>query len=201
MKQKFCCEPTPTSLNPELLPELMFMPGLLPAERNISVLLRCCPIFHMPSPSACRRQFHIRTIGGIDRSSGLHSARWSDTHCHRWTNPSFVPTELRRHDDCHGSASEPPSSCPDYVLLFLLSHPLETVAGPKGASSLDTLRQAAESLAQQVAVLAPLVVGRETGGVRRLCDLALEDLLEGVGALARGRVDVAHQMHFEFCVD
>ena len=61
---------------------------------------------------------------------------------------------------------------------------------------LDTLRQAAESLAQKVAVLAPLVVGGEAGGVRRLGDLALEHLLEGVGALARGRVDVAHQMHF-----
>jgi hypothetical protein len=44
-------------------------------------------------------------------------------------------------------------------------------------------------------VLAPLVVRREAGGVRRLGDLAFEDLLEGVGALARGRVDVAHQMH------
>lgn len=72
---------------------------------------------------------------------------------------------------------------------------------PKGASSLDTLRQTAESLAQQVAVLAPLVVGRETGRVCGLCDLALEDLLEGVGALARGRVDVAHQMHLEFGVE
>lgn len=83
--------------------------------------------------------------------------------------------------------------------LILLSHALETlVTSRKGASPLNTLRQAAKSLAQQVAVLAPLVVGRETGGVRRLCDLALEDLLEGVGALARGRVDVAHQMHLEF---
>lgn len=61
--------------------------------------------------------------------------------------------------------------------------------------NLETLRQAAESLAQQVAVLAPLVVGGEARRVRRLGDLALEDLLEGVGALARGRVDVAHQMH------
>lgn len=44
-------------------------------------------------------------------------------------------------------------------------------------------------------MLAPLVVGGEARRVRRLGDLALEDLLEGVGALARGRVDVAHQMH------
>lgn len=46
-------------------------------------------------------------------------------------------------------------------------------------------------------MLAPLVVGGEARRVRRLGDLALEDLLEGVGALARGRVDVAHQMHLE----
>lgn len=45
-------------------------------------------------------------------------------------------------------------------------------------------------------MLAPLVVGGEASRVCRLGDLALEDLLEGVGALARGRVDVAHQMHF-----
>lgn len=86
------------------------------------------------------------------------------------------------------------------MFSFLLSHALETARHqPKGASSLNTLRQASKSLAQQVAVLAPLIVGRETGGVRRLGDLALEDLLEGVGALARGRVDVAHQMHLGGC--
>ena len=44
-------------------------------------------------------------------------------------------------------------------------------------------------------MLAPLVVGGEARRVRRLGDLALEDLLERVGALARGRVDIAHQMH------
>lgn len=41
----------------------------------------------------------------------------------------------------------------------------------------------------------PLVVGREARRVRRLGNLALEHLLEGVGTLARG-VDVAHEMHF-----
>lgn len=54
--------------------------------------------------------------------------------------------------------------------------------------------QPAEPLAQDVAVLGPFVVGREARGVRRLGDLALEDLVEGVDPLARG-VDVAHQMH------
>lgn len=43
-------------------------------------------------------------------------------------------------------------------------------------------------------MLGPLVVGGEASRVGRLGDLALEDLLEGVGTLARG-VDVAHQMH------
>lgn len=47
-------------------------------------------------------------------------------------------------------------------------------------------------------MLGPLVIGGEARGVRRLGDLALEDLLEGVDALARGSVDVAHQMHLSF---
>lgn len=46
-------------------------------------------------------------------------------------------------------------------------------------------------------MLGPLVVGREARGVGRLGHLALEDLLEGVDALA-GAVDVAHQMHLDW---
>lgn len=60
--------------------------------------------------------------------------------------------------------------------------------------------QAAVSLPQQVAVLAPLVVGREARGVGGLGDLALADLLQGVGTLAIG-TDAAHQMHLELFVE
>ena len=41
----------------------------------------------------------------------------------------------------------------------------------------------------------PLVIGREAGRVRRLGDLAIEHLLEGVEALA-AVVEVVHEMHF-----
>lgn len=44
-------------------------------------------------------------------------------------------------------------------------------------------------------MLGPFVIGGEAGGVRGLGDLALEDLLEGVDALAGAGLDVAHQMH------
>lgn len=43
-------------------------------------------------------------------------------------------------------------------------------------------------------MLAPLVVGREAGRVGGLSDLALANLLQGVGTLAVG-TDAAHQMH------
>lgn len=46
-------------------------------------------------------------------------------------------------------------------------------------------------------MLAPLVIGGEARGVGGLGDLALADLLQGVGALAIGS-DAAHQMHFGF---
>lgn len=54
--------------------------------------------------------------------------------------------------------------------------------------------QEAEALLEGDALAGPLVVWREAGWVRRLCDLALEDLLEGVGALA-ALVDGVHEMH------
>ena len=57
-------------------------------------------------------------------------------------------------------------------------------------------RQPAESLPQQVPVLAPLVVRGEARRVRGLGDLPLSDLLQGVGALAI-RTDGAHQMHVD----
>lgn len=44
-------------------------------------------------------------------------------------------------------------------------------------------------------MLGPFVIGGEASRVGGLGDFALEDLFEGVDALARG-VDVAHQMHF-----
>lgn len=59
--------------------------------------------------------------------------------------------------------------------------------------------QAAESLPQQVPVLAPLVVRGEARGVGGLGDLALGDLPEGVGTLAIG-ADAAHQMHLGWLV-
>lgn len=59
-------------------------------------------------------------------------------------------------------------------------------------------REPTESLAQDISVLGPFVVGGEARGVRGLCDFALEDLLEGVDALAGAGLDVTHQMHFFF---
>lgn len=50
-------------------------------------------------------------------------------------------------------------------------------------------------------MLAPFVVGREARGVGGLCDLALEDFLQGIDALARDRVCVAHEMHLDLCLD
>ncbi len=40
-----------------------------------------------------------------------------------------------------------------------------------------------------------LVIGTESGRMRRLGDLAIQDLLEGVGSLARLRVRHVHEMH------
>lgn len=47
---------------------------------------------------------------------------------------------------------------------------------------------------QRNALARPLVVGREARRVRRLGDLAVGDLLEGVEAVAAG-VEGVHEMH------
>lgn len=60
---------------------------------------------------------------------------------------------------------------------------------------LTLLRQEQVEAALQCDALArPLVIGREAGGMRRLGDLAVGDLLEGVEAVAAG-VEGVHQMH------
>ena len=54
-----------------------------------------------------------------------------------------------------------------------------------------------KTLLERDSVTGPFVVGGKPGRVGGLCHLALENLLEGVGALARGGVDIAHEMHLD----
>lgn len=70
------------------------------------------------------------------------------------------------------------------------------ISGISIAIDLHTLlsQEKLESALESNALARPLVVGRETGRVSRLGDLALSDLLQGVKAVALG-VEGVHQMH------
>ena len=196
MKQNFAANPTPASRTPKLRLELFPSQACHQAEHF-------CPAALL---SDLLMSFPTLPIGGISLSklsvstvqSDLHSVRWHDARDLEG-NPVFRSHRIFSGHDCHGSMAGRPSppSRHDYGPLAFASADLP--GQPMGNAPLDTLRQAAESLAQQVAVLAPLVVRGEARRVGGLGDLALEDLLEGVGALARGRVDVAHQMHVGGC--
>lgn len=209
MKQSFLL-PTNARLNPQT-PSWTDAEAELPTDQENSILHPYCSRYcHSCLLGTCdcpyfpSRKASSTRAASFVRSSGRWSRQWAILIFHGISSDHGDPrfTSIRLNVLLR--------LCLDFSLFFVLTFVLRCVPrqpiGPRliqrdcdnlpaRVRALDTLGQAAKSLAQQVAVLAPLIVRREARRVCRLGDLALEDLLQGVGALAWGRVDVAHQMH------